>query len=407
MNDLREDLDRALRAVPLGDAPVERAKRGGRRIRTRRRAALLAGALAVVAVAAGYPALIGGGVASGPSPATGSGKPTPSAGHDMVVTAVPPVHATEAPAGLTDKTGQIAVGAIGDMKWQIAVVPPGKKSPVPDDSCYTITILVGASDIQGGCTDIPAILGKGLGEHKPAAFTQFMKDGTTATTVGEVAPDVTYFILSFSDGQQLKLLPVTASGHRYIAWMAPLSMAIDSMVAHIGGPYSDGGLTATAVPFEQPAAAPVFGLWQLAGQTAPPRDTQVIGGGTTGGQPWKVTAYEGPWGTCFVTFSDTGPVGSECVQATQLDTTTILGWGDVTPVERGFGSAAPGVAAVRITMSDGRTVTAHPVGVGNQDLLAFPTGTGVSPVRWTAYDASGKQVGQGTVRAGTANPTRS
>jgi len=50
VNDLREELDRALRAVPVSAAPVERAKRDGRRIRTRRRAALLAGALAVAAV---------------------------------------------------------------------------------------------------------------------------------------------------------------------------------------------------------------------------------------------------------------------------------------------------------------------------------------------------------------------
>ena len=57
MNDLREDLDRALRTVTFSEAPVERAKRAGRRIRTRRRVALLAGALAVAAVAAGYPAL--------------------------------------------------------------------------------------------------------------------------------------------------------------------------------------------------------------------------------------------------------------------------------------------------------------------------------------------------------------
>lgn len=63
----------------------------------------------------------------------------------------------------------------------------------------------------------------GLGDGKPAAFTEYLNDGITATTVGEVAPQVTYFIVSFNDGQQLKLLPVTAGGHRYVAWMGPLS----------------------------------------------------------------------------------------------------------------------------------------------------------------------------------------
>ena len=57
MNELREDLDRALRTVTFSEAPVERVKRDGRRIRTRRRVTLLAGVLAVAAVAAGYPAL--------------------------------------------------------------------------------------------------------------------------------------------------------------------------------------------------------------------------------------------------------------------------------------------------------------------------------------------------------------
>ncbi len=37
------------------------------------------------------------------------------------------------------------------------------------------------------------------------------------------------------DGQQFKLVPVTAGGHRYVAWMAPLSMTIASVTAHLGG----------------------------------------------------------------------------------------------------------------------------------------------------------------------------
>lgn len=396
MSDLKQELDRALRSVTVGEAPVGRAKRVGRRIRTRRRVALLAGVLAVAAVAAGYPALTGSASAP-PAPLTGhparAPSPRPS---DMAVSAYPAPATTQAPGGLASKTGEIAAGSVGDMGWRVSVVPPGQKNPVPADPCYTITIVAGG-DIQGPCYDLPAALGRGLGAAKPAAFTEFLNDGVTATTVGEAAGDVTYFIVTFTDGQQLKLLPVTVGGHRYIAWMAPLSLGIDSVVAHLGGPYSDSGQTAIAVPFEQPGVPPVFGLWQGAGETAPPRDTKVIGAGTTGGPPWKVTAYEGPWGTCFVTDA-AGPAGAQCVASPKLDTTAILGWGDVSPVERGLGSAAPGVTAVRITLSNGKTVTAHPVGVGNQDLFAFPTGKGVTPTGWTAYDAAGRQVGTGTTR---------
>ena len=402
MSDLEEELDRALRTVTFAEAPVERAKRAGRRIRARRRVALLVGVLAVTAAAVGYPALARS-AAAPPAPLTGQPTPAPSPHpSDIAVSAYPASATTQAPAGLASKTGEIAAGSVGDMRWRIAVIPPGKKNPVPADPCYTITIVLGG-DIQGPCYDLPATLGRGLGEAKPAAFTEFLNDGVTATTVGEAAADVTYFIVTFADGQQLKLLPVTVADHRYIAWMAPLSLGIGRVVAHLGGPYSDSGQTATAVPFNEPDVPPVFGLWQRAGQAAPPRDTQVIGAGATGGPPWKVTAYEGPWGTCFVTDA-AGPVGAQCVASPKLDTTAILGWGDVSPVERGFGSAAPGVAAVRITLSNGKTVTAHPVGVGNQDLFAFPTGKGVTPTGWTAYDSTGRQVGAGTTAQGSAAP---
>ena len=396
MNDLREDLDRALRTVTFSEAPVERAKRAGRRIRVRRRVAVLAGALAVAAVAAGYPALTRAS-AGPPAPATGQ-RTTPAPhqspfGGDMVVTAGPAGNATQAPAGLTDSTGQVAAGAVGDMKWQLSVVPPGPKNPVHGDSCYTVAVSLGGSDMQGACNDIPAALGHGLGFGKPAAFTGLSDDGTTETTVGEATQDVAYFIVNFTDGQQLKLIPVTVGDHRYIAWMAPLSMRIQYVVAHLGGPYVDDGQIAVAVPFEQPGQPPAFGLWQD-GQGGPPTDTQVIGHGTTGGHAWKATAYEGPWGTCFVT----DPSGSECWQAQVLNTTTILGWGSASPAELAFGSAAPGVASLRVTLSNGKTVTARPVGVGNEDLFAFPTGQGVSPTRWTAYNASGHQVGASAVR---------
>jgi hypothetical protein len=395
VNDLREDLDRALRTVTFSEAPVERAKRAGRRIRVRRRVALLAGALAVAAVAAGYPALTRAS-AGPPAPATGQ-RTTPAPhqspfGGDMVVTDGPPGGTTQAPGGLTSKSGQVAAGAVGDMKWQLSVVPPGPKNPVHSDSCYTVAVSIGGSDMQGACNDTPGALGHGLGFGKPAAFTGLSDDGTTETTFGEATQDVAYFIVSFSDGQQLKLIPVTVGGHRYIAWMAPLSMTVQYVVAHLGGPYNDDGQIAVAAPFQQPGQPPVFGLWQD-GQGGPPTDTEVIGHGTAGGHAWKVTAYEGPWGTCFVT----DPYGTDCVPA-MLDTTTILGFGPASTGGWAFGSAAPGVASLRVTLSNGKTVTARPVGVGNEDLFAFPTGQGVSPTGWTAYNASGHQVGPGPVR---------
>jgi hypothetical protein len=396
VNDLREDLDRALRAVTISEAPVERARRDGRRIRTRRRAALLAGALAIAAVAAGYPALSGNGAAPPPGPLTGHPAPAASpSSTDMTVSANPGAGTTEAPGGLASKDGAVAAGSVGDMKWKAYVVPPGQKNPVPADSCYAITIDIGG-DVTGTCHDIPAQLGRGLGAGRPAAFTMLSDDNTTATVVGEASADVTYFIVTFTDGQQLKLIPVTAGGHRYIAWMAPLSMTIASVTAHLGGPYSDSGQTASAVPFQQPGWPPEFGLWQQEGDTAPPRDTQVIAAGAANGQAWKVTAYEGPWGTCFVPSpSDNG--GMECFPDARPGTTDVVGgWGG-TGAQPVFGSAAPGAARVAIALSDGTTVPMKPVTVGDERLFAFWAAKGVAPTAWTAYDAKGRKIGHGTV----------
>jgi len=89
--------------------------------------------------------------------------------------------------------------------------------------------------------------------------------GVKIACIGEATADVTYLIVTFTDGQRLKLIPVTVGGRRYVAWMAPLSMTVDSVTAHLGGPYSDSGQTATAVPVERPGKPPAFGRWRLAG----------------------------------------------------------------------------------------------------------------------------------------------
>lgn len=86
--------------------------------------------------------------------------------------------------------------------------------------------------------------------------------------LGAVAPDVTYFVLAFTDGQQLKLIPVTVQGRRYVAWVAPASMTVASLAAHLGSPNFDSGQIATAIPFDPPGRAPSFGRWLKPGQAA-------------------------------------------------------------------------------------------------------------------------------------------
>jgi hypothetical protein len=131
--------------------------------------------------------------------------------------------------------------------------------------------------------------------------------------VGQAAKDLDYVVVTFTDGQQIKLVPLTAVMVR-----------------------------------------PPLDLWLKPGQAAPPRATAVIGRGPGDGTPWTATAYEGPWGTCVVDDS----VGTECLPSARLAGTQLLGWvGQAAGTT--FGSAAPGLTLIRFTLSDrpGRPVT--------------------------------------------------
>jgi hypothetical protein len=385
VNELHEELDRTLRALPVGEAPVERARRDGRRLRVRRRVTLLAGALAVAAVAAGYPALARSTAMTPATPLTGTGTPSAApSSHDPLV--------TDGPALPGAVAGDVAQGTVGGGWWQVLVHQPSAANPVPADPCVSFSL---STQGTSACTDLSTYLSQPA--NLPAAFTE-MSEGATEASIGQVADDVDYLVLTFTDGQQLKLIPVTVSGERYVAWVAPDSMTVARVVAHLGSANFDSGQTSAAVPFDQPGQPPIFGLWQAQGQPAAPRAEGTVGAGTAGGRVWSVAADEGPWGTCFV--PDTASV--TCVPVRQLPATEVLGgWGGNPPYGPAFGSAAPGVAMVKIKLSNGKSVEAKTAAVGNEHLFAFWTGKAVFPVSWTAYSATGKQVGKGTVPAGS------
>jgi len=395
MTELRDDLDRALRSLTIGEAPVLPAMRDGRRLRDRRRLAVLAGVLAVAAVAAASPSIARMSAAP-PGPVT--------AHRDPVVTDQPPA------AGAA--SGTIAQGTVGGLRWT-AVLGPSVLNPQGQAStCFTASIALTATgpasrpsaELTADCAQTAALLATYTGSN-PAGFTGGIGTvGATGTPeqvmLGAVAPDVTYFELAFTDGQRLKLIPVTVLGRRYVAWVAPASMSVASLTAYLGGPNADSGQTATAIPYDPPGAVPSFGLWLKPGQVPAPRASGVIGHGTADGRAWSESAYVGPWGTCF-TPSPAG--GGECMDTAGLATTGVLGgWGG-NPVEPAFGSAAPGVARLRVTLSNGKSVQVTPVAVGNERLYAFWVGAGVSPTGWTAYDAAGQVVGTGTMSSFSAS----
>jgi len=411
MTELRADLDRALRSVTTGEAPVRQAMRNGRRLRNRRRLAVLASALAVAAVAAASPSL-----------ARRSAVPAlPATSHPATllpsVTGTPPADpvVTNQPPDPRAASGTVAQGLIGGHRW--AVVLSGWSDATSHGQAYACDTAYVARTAGGqasgpdahvsqdcapaadGLVVVPGTDPAGLA----ATLSGMGPDGTTEQVVlGAVAADVDYFALTFADGQQLKLIPVSWHGHRYVAWIAPADMTIARLTAHLGGPHFDNGQLITAVPFQQADAAPQFGLWLPPGQYVPPRASGIIGYGTPGGPTWSATAYEGPWGTCFL--PELGR--ATCEWRTRLADTELLGVGG-NPPAAAFGSAAPGVAYLRVSLSNGTTVQVTPVSVGNERLFALWPGLGVSATEWTAYDAAGRVLNAGaTVSAAASAPLR-
>jgi hypothetical protein len=400
MSELKDDLDRALRSVTFGAAPVDRAMRDGHRLRNRRRLTALAGAVAIVAVAAGYPALTRNAASTRP-PATGRTQ-TPSPSH----TASPhrdPVITNRLPTDVAH-TGVIARGTIGGAQWSVAISGGGAFS---DQACFSAFAGSGtgpaarsAGQLLSSCAQDPQTLVSYLA-GEPAGLTAGTGTEAGGTTtyeaaLGAVAPNVTYLTLDFTDGQQLKLIPVSYLGHRYVAWVAPTSMTVARLTAALGTAHAASGQTETAIPYDAPGGLPVFTLWFKPGQSLPPRASGVIAGGTEGGRVWSVTADEGPWGTCLATSAG----DSQCLPQARLGTTEIIAtgsWGGDVSSMLTTGSAAPGVKHVVITLSSHKTVVLTPVTVGNERLFAFRYGKGVSPVRWDAFDASGHDIGHGSV----------
>ena len=115
---------------------------------------------------------------------------------------------------------------------------------------------------------------------------------------------------------------------------------------------------------------------------------------TTGTTPdiWsqKVTAYEGPWGTCWVI----GRADPSCVPAGGLKDTSIIGHsGDGLAM---WGSAADNIGRILVTLEGGASVLEVPrAQVGDEQLWAFTLARGLKAVSLKGYDSFGKLIWTG------------
>jgi hypothetical protein len=367
VSELRESLDEAMRAVIPGEPPVDAAMRRGKAIRRRRRVTAAASAVAVAVIAAvGYPAVTHWRALQAPPPVTH--------GRHVVVTDVPPARGAAA--------GLIASGVIGKESWQVLVGRPGTIGAAQDQQClYTR----GSAFAEGGtgnastAQDCGPVLTPGT---DPVTFTGGSA-GPNQAQVGAVAADVRYVVVRLDDGQQLKLIPVRVYGIRLVAFAAPLATVASATA------YLDNGQYLTAISPSLPDGLSTFVKWLRPGQPVPPRATAVIASGTTDGHAWSVTAYVGPWGTCF-------GLGGESWCTATVPMTTAGGVGDAGNSPRFvYGSPAPSVSYLIVRLAGGGSFRVGVVPVGGEKLFAFALGKGQTLGRWTAYDATGNQVSSG------------
>ena len=259
MSDLHEDLTTALAAVEPGAAPVEAAMLTGRKIRNRRRAGLLAGAVAVVVAA----------VVGVPAFTHQEALPAPTTSH---------IRVTVNPPGPHSRAGLIGSGLIGSAPWSVTVTSSSSNNCAFEGNGMSIIACSGGGD-QGQPTAAAPISFQGEGsDGSPVPFN---------ITFGEVWKGVVSARVELSDGTILTLRPAEVDGSRYVAFASPESMQVDSVTA-----YSPSGAIATAIPFTPPGGLlPSFEAWLRPGQALPARLTGTFGSGTAGGKPWRATAY--------------------------------------------------------------------------------------------------------------------
>lgn len=365
MSDLNARLDQTFAAIDPGPAPVEAAMEHGKKIRTRRRAAVLAGSVAVIA----------GAVACVPALAHHQGLPSPASN---------PIRVTVNPPGPHSPAGMIASGLVGTKPWDLLLQSPNTKN------CMITGIRLGTVDCNGYLP--PA-------GQEPIAFSGMggsdNADGSGKETFfvsfGTVRADVVSARVALANGTVLTVHPVQAHGMRWVAFANPAGVPVDSITV-----YSRTGEIATSIPFNGPGggSGPTFATWLRPGQAASAaRLTKAIGSGTADGHAWAVTAYIGPWGTCIE-----GDAGGDCFASTPAQAGTgVRTWSPAQP-SAVWGNAADSVSYLIVTPKDGTAMRVGVTAVGKQKYFAFALGRAPRKGdRWTAYDAAGKSVASGPV----------
>ena len=363
--DLHELLEAAFGAITPRLAPVDGAVRRGKAIRAWRRAAVAAGAAAVVAIGVfAVPSLLRGSAAPRPAAPVG---PAPVGRYTVTVQAPGP----HSPAGL------IALGTINGQGWQFIAAKPGSGAPGRNGQFFT---TIGPA-FGGNGTSLP---GTALAVYgaEPVSFFE-LTCGSVQVQYGAVQAGVTHVAVRLGNGIVLILHPVAVYGVRAVAFAIPVGAGIAEATA-----YSRHGEIAAAIPFNASGGVATFGVWLKPGQHGLALASGRIGSGTVNGSAWSATAYLGPWGICI----QVSGLGFACVPTlSDLDSSAWSLTEGSLSVAGGYPPTS--TAWVIVNQPDGTTTTVRPVTVGGRKLFAFAVRTGPNRLSWTDYDSSGAVVG--------------
>jgi hypothetical protein len=393
--DLRSRLGTALDEFTPGPFPLDAVIARGRSALIRRR---IAAATAAVAVAAAVAApVLARQITSGHTvvPAPTMARPLAN----WPPKALTHYHVTVYPPGPGSQPGLIAYGRVDGRAWRVT----GTRETISGKPNMCINVILSAGSPFMACeqNSPPEAYEPPLASRhgNPADISSI---GLAAPQVvsGTVRADVTYLLVSLSNGQELTLRPAAIFGAkfaRYVAFAAPRGAAVTLIRA-----YSRRDELAYAVPFMAEGLAETV-RWIGAGQPARPRPAAyMIGSGELNGARWTIRLYAGPWGTCFswqggsdcVPGAPSGLARGHIAQAFEFG----LPLGSQTVISHGLVMVtAPSVGYLVFRGSDGSTSRVGVTEAAGAGFAVFMSVHDTKGIGWTAYSAAGTRLGSGRV----------
>ncbi len=212
--------------------------------------------------------------------------------------------------------------------------------------------------------------------------------------VGVVRSDVTSVLVTMSDGQTLRLRPVTAAGNH---WVGLIYWPSAAQVVRVSA-YSGGNELGVVLPFigSQTMPGTYYYNWLHQGPKGPAEQQRVIAGGGTGPAAWSASILAGPWGYCAV---QQLPIAHGLRQACWSPQVLGAGARLLTRVSAPggastwlVGQARPQAAYLLLDLAGGGRVRVPVIAVSGRSFYALRFSRGQSVASWAAYDAAGHRL---------------